>query len=171
MKDKTVTISFRVNESAFKALQDEAKRRNISLNTLANQLFIEFAEYDRFLERFGMTKLSAPTLKRIINAASDEAVAEAGKLAGEGVPLAFMLARSGEISTQETMHYLRLMGTHARLFDYSEVVHGGTNSITLTHDLGVKGSLFLANYAQSIVSSVSKAAKITQHPNSITIEM
>lgn len=171
MKEKTVTISFRVNESAFKALQEEAKKNNISLNTLANQMFIGFAEYDRFLERFRMVKLSQPTLKRIINAASDEAIEEAGRQAGASVPQGFMLAKKGEVSKEGIMDYLRLMGAHANLFDYSDVVHGSGNSITLTHDMGPKWSLFLSTYVQSILKVVNEKAKVTQLPDAITIEI
>lgn len=140
MKEKTVTISFRVNESAFKALQEEAKKQNISLNTLANQMFIEFAEYDRFLERFRMVKLSTPTLKRIINAATEEAIVEAGRLAGGSVPQSFMLAKIGEISLESVLEYLRLMGAHANLFDYSDVIHGGKDSVRLPMTLGRRGA-------------------------------
>ena len=171
MKDKTVTVSFRINEAASKALQTEAKKRNISLNTLANQMFIEFAEYDRFLDRFRMVKLSTPTLKRIMDAATNESIAEAGKLAGSSLPQGFMLSKSGEINRGEMVEYLRLMGAHANLFDYSDVIHGSGNSITLVHDLGPKGSLFLANYVQSMTKSLEKPVRITQYPDSITIEI
>ena len=171
MKEKTVTISFRVNESAFKALQAESKKRNISLNTLANQMFIEFAEYDRYLQKFRMVKLSTPTLKKIINAASDESIVEAGTLAGGSVPQGFMLAKSGEITKEGILEYLRLMGTHANLFDYSEVVHGGVHSVTLSHDLEPKWSLFLASYVQSIVKTLGLAVKVTRMPDAIEIQL
>jgi hypothetical protein len=171
LKEKTVTTSLRVSESAFKALQEEAKKHNISLNTLANQMFIEFAEYDRFLERFRMVKLSQPTLKRIINAATDEAIEEAGRQAGGSVPQSFMLAKTGEISKQGILDYLRLMGTHANLFDYSEVVHSGGDSVTLTHEMGPKWSLFLANYVTSIFKILNEKPKMTQLPDAITIEV
>jgi hypothetical protein len=171
LKEKTVTISFRVNESAFKALQAESKKRNISLNTLANQMFIEFEQYDRYLEKFRMIKLSTPTLKNIINASTDEAIVEAGRQAGGSVPEGFMLAKSGEITREGVLEYLQLMGTHANLFDYSEVVHGGAYSVTLTHDLGPKGSLFLASYVQSIMKALDRTVKVTQFPDTVTLEI
>jgi hypothetical protein len=171
LKEKTVTISFRVNESAFKALQEEAKKRNISLNTLANQMFIQFAEYDRFLDRFRMVRLSTPTLKRIINAATDDKIIDAGRQAGGSVPESFILAKSGEITLSSILEYLRLMGAHANLFDYSDIVHSGRNSVTLTHDLGVKGSLFLANYVRSILQSIDMDGNVMQYPDAITIEI
>ena len=86
LREKSVTISFRISETAFKALQNDAKKNKTSLNTLANQLFMAYAEYDRFLQRFRIIKLSNPTFKRILNAATKEAIVQAGSSAGSSVP-------------------------------------------------------------------------------------
>jgi predicted HicB family RNase H-like nuclease len=51
MPEETVTKSFRISESAFLAIEEEAKKRNISVNTLVNQLFLSYANFDRYLER------------------------------------------------------------------------------------------------------------------------
>jgi len=51
MAEKTVTKSFRISESAFLVIEEEAKKRNISVNTLVNQLFLCYASFDRYLER------------------------------------------------------------------------------------------------------------------------
>ncbi len=67
-------MSFRISENAFKALQQDAKKNNTSLNTLANQLFMSYAEYDRFLQKFHMVKVSSPNFKRVLNAATKEAI-------------------------------------------------------------------------------------------------
>lgn len=170
-KERTVTISFRVSESAFKALQEEAKKRNVSLNTLANQLFVAFSEYDRFLDRFKMVKISTPTLKKIIDAATDDAIVAAGRTAGASVPESFILAKRGELSVDNAFEYLSLMGAHANLFDYTDLVHSGKNSVTLTHDLGEKGSLFLASYVESVFRSLGRTVKVIQFPDSITVEV
>jgi hypothetical protein len=166
-----VTISFRISESAFKALQQDAKKNNTSLNTLANQLFMSYAEYDRFLQKFHMIKVSNPTFKRILNAATKEAIVEAGKSAGSSVPETFILAKMGDINAASAVEYLRLMGAYANLFDYSEITVSGRSSVTLTHDLGVNGSIFLAGYMEAVFKSAGKNVKITQYENGITIDL
>jgi hypothetical protein len=171
LKEKTVTISFRISETALRALQEDAKKQNVSLNTLANQMFTSYADYDRFLEKFHMVKLSIPTLKRIINAATDEAIVDAGSAAGGSVPESFILAKTGSLSVQSALDYLKLMGAHANLFDYSEVTHEGKTSVTLTHDLGTKGSLFLTRYAEAIFKPLGKQLKIRQLPDAVTFEV
>ncbi len=171
LKEKTVTISFRISESAFKAIQDDAKRNNTSLNTLANQLFTAYADYDRYLQKFHMIKLSTPTLKRILNASTQEAIQEAGRNAGSNLPESFILAKMGVIDLTNAVEYLRLMGAYASLFDYTEVTPPGKHSITLTHDLGPNGSVFLASYAEALFKAAGKSVKVSQYYNGITIEL
>jgi len=171
LKEKTVTISFRISESALRALQEDARKQNVSLNTLANQMFVSYADYDRFLQKFHMIKLSTPTLKRIINAATDDAIVEAGTAAGGSVPGSFILAKTGELSIPNALDYLKLMGAHANLFDYSEVTHSGKTSVTLTHDLGPKGSLFLSYYITAMLKAIGADVKVQQQPDAITFEI
>ena len=171
MKEKTATISFRINEPALKSLQDDAKKQNVSLNTFVNQMFVSYSTYDRFLQKFHMVKLSTPTLKRIINATTDEAIVDAGSAAGGSVPEGFILAKTGELSVQNALEYLMLMGEHANLFDYTEVTHGGKTSVTLTHDLGPKGSLFLTHYVVSLFRSLDRNLKVHQLPDAIAFEV
>ena len=171
LREKSVTISFRISESAFKALQNDAKKNNTSLNTFANQLFMAYADYDRFLQKFRMVKLSTPTFKRILNAASKEAIVEAGRSAGSSVPESFILARMGEINAASAVEYLRLMGAYANLFDYSEITSSGKSSVTLTHDLGENGSLFLASYVEALFKGAGKNVKVSQYDNGITVDL
>ena len=134
-------------------------------------MFVSYADYDRFLQKFHMVKLSTPTLKHIINAATDEAIMDAGKNAGSSVPESFILAKTGELTVANALEYLKLMGAHANLFDYSEVTHGGKTSVTLTHDLGTKGSMFLAQYVEAVFTSLDKRPKVTQLSDAIAFEV
>jgi hypothetical protein len=171
VKEKSVTISFRISESAFKALQNDAKKNNTSLNTLANQLFMAYADYDRFLGKFHMVKISVPTFRRILYAATKDAIVEAGRSAGSSVPESFIRAKMGELNSANAVEYLRLMGAYANLFDYSEITAAGKSSVTLTHDLGENGSLFLASYIDALFRSAGKNVKVSQYENGITIDL
>jgi hypothetical protein len=170
-REKTVTVSLRISEAAFKALQDDAKKQNFSLNTLANQLFISYSDYDRFLKRFRMIKVSFPTFRKILDAAKEEAILEAGKTAGASVPESFILSKMGELSVANALEYLRLSGTYANFYDYSEVSHSGRTTITLTHTLGPNWSLFLAHYVEEIFKAAGKQIKITRLSDSLTFEI
>jgi hypothetical protein len=123
------------------------------------------------MSKFRMIKLSAPTFKRILNASTDEAIAEAAKMAGASVPVSFILAQKGEYTLANAIEYLRTTGEHANLFDYSESIMSGTTTITLTHDLGTHGSVFLANYVEALLKPLGTTFKIAKYPDALTIKM
>ncbi len=149
-KERTITRSFRLNEAAFSALEQDAKRQNVSVNTLVNQLLLSYANFDRLAREFHMIKISPATFSRILQAAPDELVSGAGHWAGSEIYKTFILAKEGTLSLEGVLEYLRAASDYANLFEYNEVVHEGTRTITLVHDLGKKGSLFLEHYVQAI---------------------
>ena len=56
MATKTVTATFRIEEEAFRDLQEDARRQNVSVNTLVNQMFLAYSHYDRLMKRFHVIK-------------------------------------------------------------------------------------------------------------------
>ena len=170
-KERTINVSLRVSEGAYRALQEDAKKGNISLNTIANQIFLAYAEWDRHLNRFEMLKISRPTFAHILNATTDEAITEAGRTAGVDVPPGLILSTAGELSDSSILDWMKRMGSYSNLIDYSEITHGGKTSVTVSHDLGPKWSLFLTSYFDSVFRSIGKQVKFTQHPDSVTFEL
>jgi len=170
-KDRTVTVSLRVSESAYKALQEDAKRQNVSINTLANQLFQAYAEHDRYLKKYGLLKVISPLYAQLLNAASDEAVVEAGRVLGPGALPSVIISMKGELTVSGILDWLKRMGTYSGLTDYSEISHEGKISVTMAHESGRKGSLLLASYLDALFKTVGKPIKITQLRDSVTFEV
>ena len=170
-KDRTVTLSLRISEIAYRALQEDAKKQNTSLNTIANQLLLTYAEHDRFLKKHGLMKVITPLFAELVNAASDEALVEAGKSQGPGAITSTKISMTGELTVPGILDWLKRMGTYSNLCDYSEVSHGGRISVTMAHSAGPKGSLLLASYLDSLFKTAGKQVKITQLRDSVTFEV
>ena len=164
-------MSLRVSESAYKALQEDAKKQNVSINTLANQLFQAYAEHDRYLKKYGLLKVISPLYTQLLNAASDEAVVEAGKVLGPGALPSVIISMKGELTVPGILDWLKRMGTYSGLTDYSEISHGGKISVTMSQSFGPKGSVLLASYLDSLFKTAGKQIKITQLRDSVTFEV
>jgi hypothetical protein len=160
-----------VDKSALDALHEDAKMQNVSVNTMLNQLLLTYANYDRPMKRFQVIKLPASTFRHILQGAQDETLAEAGDSAGSDVPRTYILAKRGKLTVDNCLDYLRTMSTHAKLFDYSEVVNEGTLSVTLSHNFGAKGTLFLQHYVQSIFEPLGKELKFSFDDNAVVFEI
>ncbi len=170
-REKTVTRSFRIRESAFAALQEEARKRNVSVNTLLNLLLMSFAEYDRFLEEFRLVKLSLPTFRRILQASTEQAIMEAGRGAGSTLPESFLHAKHGGLSQEGLIEYFRLMAQYANIFEFNVTRHPGGTTVTLVHDLGQKGSAFLGEYARAALKVSGTKDEVHVDENSVTLEL
>ena len=171
LRPKTATASFRLDESALEALKEDARKQNISINTMFNQLLLTYANYDRPMKRFHMLKLPASSFKHLLQAATDEAVIEAGSSAGQDVPKTYIRAKWGELTAESALDYLRTTADHTNLFEYSEVTRGGRINVTLSHDFGAKGSLFLQSYVKSIFEPLGKPPRFLQDENAVSLEL
>jgi hypothetical protein len=171
MKSKTATASFRLDESALEALQADAKKQNVSVNTLLNQLVLTYANYDRPMKRFQMIKIPSSTFRYILQGAKDETIIEAGKAAGSDVPKTYIIAKEGELTVESCLEYLKAMSTHAKIFDYSEVMHDGRVNVTLSHSFGARGSLFLQSFVEAMFAPLGKVPKFSQDDNAVAFEL
>ena len=170
-RPKTATASFRLDESALKAIQEDARKQNVSVNTLLNQLVLAYANYDRPMKRFHMIKIPASSFKRILEAATDEAIVEAGNSTGKDVPKTYMRAKWGEVTVENALSYLKTTADYTSLFEYSEVLHGGKVNVTLSHDFGPKGSLFLQRYVQAIFEPLGRPPRFLPDENAVAFEL
>jgi histone H3/H4 len=169
--EKTVTRSFRINESAFLALEEEARKHSISLNTLVNQLFLSYANFDRYFQRFGMLKISKVAYRKTLKAVPDKEIAETAKEVAKNSGRVVILARYGAMSLQGVLEYLRSLADYAYFFEYNDVLSDGKRVITLTHSLGEKFSIFLIAYVKSLFEQIAMEPKLTSTEDSITINV
>jgi hypothetical protein len=169
--DRTVTRSFRISERSLKALEDDAKRQNVSVSTLLNQLLAAHTEFDRYLRRLGLIKLSSDTFQRILEAASDENIATAGFDAGLDAPRSIILAKHGILNIDTVIDFLETHSEHSGIYQFGEVRSEGNRKITLLHRLGPRGSIFLANYMKPLFDSIGHPSKITTSEHSVLVEI
>jgi hypothetical protein len=168
--EKTVTRSFRISENAFLALDEEARKRNISLNTLVNQLFLSFANFDRYFQKFGMVKVSKVSYRKTLKAVPDNEVVELAREVAQNSGRVILLARNGTLSLKGVLEYLKNLADYAYFFEYNEALSPeGKRVITLTHSLGQKFSLFMIDYSKSLFEQIAMNPKLTSTEDSITI--
>ena len=172
MPEKTVTRSFRIYESAFSALEEEARKRNVSLNTLVNQLFLSFANFDRYFQKFGMLKISKVAYRRTLKGVPDQEIVEAATEVAQNSARVILFTRYGTLSLAGVLEYLKSLADYAYWFEYNEVVSSERKRVvTLTHSLGKKFSLFMTAYSKSLFEQINMNPKLTSTEDSITITL
>ena len=153
--DKTVNRSFRISERAYKALEEGAAKEKVSLNTFVNQLFLNYAEFDRFADKVHPLDLPGPLLKLIFDAVPEEKIITVAKSWASNVLFKQqVLEMTGSFSPEGVIQAMKMVANHAR-FEYSDIIdHEGKRTFTIIHHLGRNFSLFGAVSGETILHSL-----------------
>jgi len=169
MSQKSATRSFRIDGPALAAIQEEAKKRRISVNTLVNQLFLSFADVDRHFQNIRMTRVPNGILKDLFDSVPDEKLMQLGENHAASVCETFALSVYGEISLSTVVAGLKTIALFEGI-EYNEVVHAGTTTITLTHSLGSQYSAFESKVLKSLFEKVGVRPRVRANKDSVSLE-
>jgi hypothetical protein len=170
-KSKTVPKSFRIDESALRAVEVEAASLNVSPNTLVNQILKQYAEFDRFARKIHTVKISSAPFRGILSAADVNELIEVAKTAGSSIPQAFATARNGKVDLESFVGHIRSLATYAQLFEFSETTDPHSRVVTLIHDFGLKWSIFLVHYATEMFTQIGFSPKIEMSDTSVILTL
>jgi hypothetical protein len=170
-KSKTVPKSFRIDESALRAVEVEAASLNVSPNTLVNQILKQYAEFDRFARKIHTVKISSTPFRGILSAADVNELIEVAKTAGSSIPQAFATARSGKVDLESFISHLRSLATYAQLFEFSETIDPHSRVVTLIHDFGLNWSIFLVHYVTEMFTQIGFSPKIEMSDTSVILTL
>ena len=166
-KSKTVPKSFRIDESALKAVESEAGTLNVSPNTLVNQILKQYAEFDRFARKINTVKISSAPFRGLLSAADVNQLIEVAKTAGSSIPQAFATAKEGRVGLEPLIGHIRSLATYAQLFEFSETSDAHNDVVTLIHDFGLNWSIFLVHYITAMFAQIGLSPKIEMSDRSV----
>ncbi|MGA9840805.1 MAG: hypothetical protein WBQ25_00660 [Nitrososphaeraceae archaeon] len=169
-RKKTATISFRMDSKYEQLLRNEAEEKKVSLNTLANQIFGEHLEWQRYIERFGTIVMSKDAFKLILEFLSEEKVIDLAISIASKVPKEFILFKWKDLNSDNVINFVRMFFGHCGYGQYDYIKDKSTNKFSIRHELGRKGSLFLTTYIKTVVkSTLGKDSETISADNSITV--
>jgi len=166
-RSRTVPKSFRIDESALKAVEAEAGTLNVSPNTLVNQILKQYAEFDRFARKISTVKISSSPFRGLLSAANVDQLIEVAKSAGSSIPQAFATAKEGKVGLSSLIGHIRSLANYAQLFEFSETSDSNEHVVTLIHDFGLNWSIFLVHYITAMFTQIGMSPKIEMSDRSV----
>jgi hypothetical protein len=170
LSKKTSTITFRLDEEYEKGLRKEAKEKRISLNTLANQIFGDHVEVEQYMKKFGIVEMSKGAFKELLNSLDEKNIINFAKSVGYKEPKDFILFKWKEITTDSVTKFIKMYFEHCGYGMCDIEKNKSNNIVSVHHDFGKKGSIFLKAFFEAIVqSTLEKDTKIAISDNSVTM--
>jgi hypothetical protein len=148
---KKVTKCFRLPSQAIDELVLEAKRKEISLNSLMNGLIMSYLKWGRFLERHGGLSFSENSFSSLIREIDDISIFErAGLEAGLRTPRRLLLMLGLPTNKETVLRLLDVICEYSMSYRYSHRLIENKHNFLLTHNLGRKMSRWFSAYVKSM---------------------
>ena len=149
---KTSTVSFRINKDYDEALRSEAEEKKVSMNTLVNQIFGEYVDWNKYVKRFGTIILSREAFKLILESLDNDKIITLAIDIAAKAPKEFILFKWKEIDQSHVIGFIKMFFDHCGYGQYDhQVTESKVNKFSIRHELGKKGSIFLKTYLESVV--------------------
>lgn len=168
---KTSTITFRIDEEYEKELRKEAEEKRISLNTLANQIFGDHVELERYVKKFGVVLMSKGGFKSLLDALDEKNIINYAASIGSKEPKDFILFKWKELNPQTVSEFIKIYFEHCGYGMCDMQKDESKNIISIHHDFGKKGSIFLKSFLEAIIrSTLGKSCETLVSDNSVTLK-
>lgn len=167
---KTVLRSIRISEQQERMLEEEAKKKGVSVNSLLAVLITKYLEWDRFAERFGYVSVARQGYRNLVESLSDEAIIRHSKEVGAHSATDITRFWFGKLNVETFFSFLELYSKYSGLFHYERTSRGRTHTITFHHELGPRVNVALVTYVDQVVRNiVGVAPKIESGNNSFNV--
>ena len=171
MNNSSSSITFRIIDKKLEALRTIAGDKNISLNTLINNILDSYLEWDYHAPRVGFAPMQKSVLKDLFDAATDETIINIAIKAADNFRDELLMIY-GKVDLESIISFTRSRmirsGFVIREFEGGEE---GTKRIVVKHDVGPKWALFSKTYVERLINNVGYPARVQVVDSSLIVEI
>lgn len=163
------SVTFRLESSQLAMLRHEAEQRHVSLNTLANQIFASFVDWEMNANKAGWMILPKEVIKTVFNSLPEEKIIAMASLAAvhaKEANLAMKGVDSFDAYYSITKSRLLRCGFHITEQKTNDAVR-----LNIQHHMGEKWSTYFKAQCQGVIENFGKKCNITTTGNTVSIEV
>lgn len=169
-KNGTVNFSSRLNKEVFSVLEDEASDKNISVNSLVNNILGKYVSLDRHAKDIELISLTKRSVTRIFSGMNDKDVQQLAEEVGGVVHRELVFLKFNEMTFDNLIYVLVINATR-----YGSVKHTSTDSkhsICIHHGTCMEFSKFLSSVHYMMAQHLSVKISITNtDQNTVCMEL
>ncbi len=137
------SVTFRIDSDELKQLKKEANHKEISLNTIAGQIFRQHIDWYSNASKAGFVSVTKGLISGMLNKISDEEILKLAEYTAKKESKNFVLLLRNEYNI---VSILDVLETRMRVsgFQYRHEVNDTVHSYVIQHDMGNKWSIYMA---------------------------
>jgi len=163
-------MTFRIDEAVMNILRTESDSREVSLNTLVNQILKRFVLWDRYESRVGMIPLARSVVSALFDKMTQEEIIEMAQQLGKNAVHDIALFMKGKIDLSSFISWFE-MRMKSSSIEVSHSKQNGQHIYIVKHDLGYNWSLYHKTVLELIFNEVlTRRIQITMTHTTLSLE-
>jgi hypothetical protein len=151
---RTITMTFRIEEGTMDLLRVESENREVSLNTLVNQILRRYVEWDMYEAKVGMLPIAKPVVSALFGEISKDQVEELAKKVGKNAVHDIALFMKSRMDLPSFLSWFEMRMKSSSIEFSRNRLANGTNTYVMRHDLGYNWSLYHKTLLELIFNEV-----------------
>lgn len=167
---RTITMTFRIDERIMEVLKSESEKKEISLNTLMNQILKHYVEWQMYEPKVGMISIARPIASALFDSMSETEIVELAHKVGKNAVHDIALFMKGRVDLPSFMSWFEArMKSSSIEFSHTKL-ENERHSYVMRHDLGYNWSLYHKTLLELIFNeSLKKRADIVITATTMTL--
>lgn len=155
-RNRFVHIRLRIHEELRDQLNREAKRRNITLNSLIIAILSKCISFDMIIEAMKAVPLNRAFLDELLEIASTDELESIAKRLGPKVVRKSFAFRGIAFNLDNLVKfYFEPLSAYSGWYSFNTYFEGTTRILVFEHPLGQKSTAFLKRYIAGIIRSAN----------------
>jgi hypothetical protein len=169
---KTRLRTIRLPVSIDTALEEEAEKRGMTMNSFVVSILERYAEWDMLAEKFRFIAFPIESVREEYSLIKDQAsLKRLARDLGAKIPRELMLFWFKEVNIESFLRYLTLQSKFQSYAQYEVVHHGEKIVIIAKHQVGPNWSVWLAAYLEEAIrSNLGVVPRVESTDNTVKIE-
>ncbi len=166
----TVTMTFRIDESIMDVLRSESEKREVSLNTMVNQILRRYTEWDMYEPKVGMIPIARPLVSALFESLDEKEIIEIACKVGKNAVHDIALFMKSRMDLQSFLSWFEMrIKTSSIEFSHNRLANG-RHTYVIKHDLGYNWSLYHKTLLEQIFNEMlERRIDITITPTTMTL--
>jgi hypothetical protein len=154
-KQTTQGVTFRIPSSSINQLREESKQKQISLNTLVNQILKAHLDWHRYAAQAGLFPLPRSTVSRILDKFTEEELSELAVTIAQKDIADFGLLLRGEFTLSSFLNILENWSLVSSS-TYKHEVNDDVHNFIIHHNMGRKYSFLIKEFYRYMMEEMLK---------------
>ena len=170
IKNAKKNATFRIDPNILKKLRTESNQHVISLNSLINQILAGYITWEKQASKSGWILIHKKVIKSFIEELDEKTISKIAAPLAKEVMTDTLLNMHNKVNLEGWISITRERSIRSS-FDFQEIYNNGKINLIITHNMGLKWSIFHMSYYKQMLHDLGHLSTFEYTKDTLVISI